>query len=451
MSAAPIIDRFAPGAPLGLHPEGIWSAGAFLAQAQALALRFPGGAGGACGLLLCEDRLAFALGLAASLWQRATVLLPPSHAPATLAELCRLRQPRFALVDRAGTVDGVEEIVVTPAAATADVVARAPDIPFAQVAVVVYTSGTTGEPQAHAKTWGSLVRGAAALRARTRFASGNALVGAVPAQHMWGLEATIVLPLQSGGVIHPGTPLLPLDLAAALHDAPQPRWLVLTPLHARSCVQAGVPLPPLAGVLSATAPLDRALAASFEQLASTTLTEIYGSSETGAIATRMPARETRFVPLDGIALAASDTGIVVSGGHLSHGVALSDHASIGGDGSFVLTGRDADLVKVGGKRGSLTMLNRVLREIPGVEDGEFVVGAQEGATQRLAAVVVAPSIDRGQVVAALRTRIDPVFLPRPLCFVDALPRNALGKLPAAMLHRIVADCAAANGRAGGRR
>jgi acyl-coenzyme A synthetase/AMP-(fatty) acid ligase len=30
---------------------------------------------------------------------------------------------------------------------------------------------------------------------------------------------------------------------------------------------------------------------------------------------------------------------------------------------------------------------------------------------------------------ALRERIDPVFLPRPLLFVDALPRNAAGKLP----------------------
>ena len=30
---------------------------------------------------------------------------------------------------------------------------------------------------------------------------------------------------------------------------------------------------------------------------------------------------------------------------------------------------------------------------------------------------------------ALRQRIDAAFLPRPLCLVDALPRNATGKLP----------------------
>jgi acyl-coenzyme A synthetase/AMP-(fatty) acid ligase len=48
---------------------------------------------------------------------------------------------------------------------------------------------------------------------------------------------------------------------------------------------------------------------------------------------------------------------------------------------------------------------------------------------RLTAFVVAPGLDRTAVLAALRERIDPVFLPRPLHLVDALPRNATGKLP----------------------
>jgi acyl-coenzyme A synthetase/AMP-(fatty) acid ligase len=40
---------------------------------------------------------------------------------------------------------------------------------------------------------------------------------------------------------------------------------------------------------------------------------------------------------------------------------------------------------------------------------------------------------------ALRARIDPVFLPRPLLFVDALPRNASGKLPKQRLQDLLAD------------
>ena len=49
--------------------------------------------------------------------------------------------------------------------------------------------------------------------------------------------------------------------------------------------------------------------------------------------------------------------------------------------------------------------------------------------QRLMAFVVAPGLDGAAILAALRRRIDPAFLPRPMRFVDELPRNATGKLP----------------------
>ncbi len=55
--------------------------------------------------------------------------------------------------------------------------------------------------------------------------------------------------------------------------------------------------------------------------------------------------------------------------------------------------------------------------------------ASEDGIARLAAVVVAPGLSRSALLDALRGRIDAVFLPRPLVFVDALPRAATGKLP----------------------
>ena len=55
---------------------------------------------------------------------------------------------------------------------------------------------------------------------------------------------------------------------------------------------------------------------------------------------------------------------------------------------------------------------------------------------RLTAVVVAPALSRQKLMQELRQRIDPAFLPRPLVFVEALPRNALGKLPRDALLRL---------------
>ena len=55
---------------------------------------------------------------------------------------------------------------------------------------------------------------------------------------------------------------------------------------------------------------------------------------------------------------------------------------------------------------------------------------------RVAALVVAPTLDETQILAALRTSIDPVFLPRPLKRVPALPRSDTGKLPRAELLKL---------------
>ena len=65
-----------------------------------------------------------------------------------------------------------------------------------------------------------------------------------------------------------------------------------------------------------------------------------------------------------------------------------------------------------------------------MRDGAFVVPAEQGdGVTRLTAYVVAPGVTSETLLKALRQRVDAAFLPRPLHFVDALPRNATGKLP----------------------
>ena len=101
-------------------------------------------------------------------------------------------------------------------------------------------------------------------------------------------------------------------------------------------------------------------------------------------------------------------------------------------------GRIADLVNIAGKQHSLASLNHLLTSIPGVVDGSFYMPeeASHDHVTRLAACVVAPGLDAPRLLAALREHIDPVFLPRPLLFVDALPRNRTGKLPHAFLQSL---------------
>ena len=81
--------------------------------------------------------------------------------------------------------------------------------------------------------------------------------------------------------------------------------------------------------------------------------------------------------------------------------------------------------------GSVTLLC-----VPGVQDGVFFQPDEGG---RLTAFVVMEKFDRAALLAALRLRLDPVFLPRPLHRVDKLPRNAVGKLPRSALHALVSQ------------
>lgn len=166
--------------------------------------------------------------------------------------------------------------------------------------------------------------------------------------------------------------------------------------------------------------------------------EIYGSTETGLIATRRPTRSAEWQLLPEIELNIADENAYAKGGHIPAPIVLSDIVELVAKDRFLLHGRVADLVNIAGKRHSLASLNHLLNTIPGVVDGAFYMPDDNDHTRvtRLAACVVAPGMSPAQLLAALREHIDPVFLPRPLLFVDALPRNATGKLPRAALQAL---------------
>ena len=167
--------------------------------------------------------------------------------------------------------------------------------------------------------------------------------------------------------------------------------------------------------------------------------EIYGSTETGLIATRRSTETAEWQLLPGIKLTVKDESVFASGGHVETSTALNDVIEPVAGGTFLLHGRIADLINIAGKRHSLASLNHLLNTIPGVMDGAFYMPDDTGHDRvaRLAACVVAPGMDAPRLLTALREHIDPVFLPRPLLFVDALPRNGTGKLPRAALQALV--------------
>jgi acyl-coenzyme A synthetase/AMP-(fatty) acid ligase len=207
--------------------------------------------------------------------------------------------------------------------------------------------------------------------------------------------------------------------------------------------------------MSATAPLSTALATEAEAGFGAPLLEIYGSTETGQIAIRQSASTPEWQLFPGLSIEQADGLSLVSGGHVDMPTPMSDMIELREGGRFLLHGRMADMVNIAGKRNSLAYLNLQLNAVPGVLDGVFAMPddavPETDGVARLAAFVVAPGLTPAAVMAALRERMDPVFLPRPLVFVDALPRNATGKLPREALERLarLADDSAARIHGGG--
>ncbi|MGO4776131.1 AMP-ligase, partial [Lysobacter sp. 2RAB21] len=168
--------------------------------------------------------------------------------------------------------------------------------------------------------------------------------------------------------------------------------------------------------------------------------EVFGSTETCVFARRRTALEEAWTPLPGVRVCPQPDGTAIHAPHLPEPVVLADLMEVEADGRFVLRGRSADLLEIAGKRASLGDLTRKLLAIDGVRDGVVfqLDAADHFGVRRIAALAVAPGLSEAQILHALRQSIDPVFLPRPLRCVSALPRNETGKLPRhaleAMLH-----------------
>ncbi|WP_407067534.1 AMP-binding protein [Marilutibacter maris] len=390
---------------------------------------------------LCEDRYRFLVAFCAAALRGQTTLLPPSRAPAVIDEVLARHPGSYGLGDTPPA---------SPSPRLRQLPERLPELDGAPLTIaddapvaIGFTSGSSGQPRPNPKRWSafriSTAQNLAALAELIGAPDGptgaTALVATVPPQHMYGMEMSVLLPLLGPLAVHRGRPFFPDDVARSCADAPRPPLLVTTPVHLHALVESGIALPPLAGIVSATAPLQAGLARAAEARFGCEVREVLGSTETCVFARRRTAREHAWTPLPGVRLQPQPDGTAIQAPHLPEPVLLADLTEVGDDGRFVLHGRNGDLLEIAGKRASLGDLTGKLLAVPGVEDGVVVQldEADAAGVRRIAALAVAPGLAPAAILRALRATVDPVFLPRPLRCVPALPRNETGKLPRAAL------------------
>lgn len=384
---------------------------------------------------LCDNRYLFCVAFCAVLLRQQTNLLPPNRTAKTLAALSE-KHHAYYLVDSTPPDDKLpclnfEQLLLPDGNAELEPCSIDAD----HIAAVCYTSGSTGESKPITKSWriffrSTQINSEAYLQHLSPLKPLHQLA-TVPAQHMWGMETSVLMPLQYNVVMSDARPLYPADVVDALQRLPQPRLLVSTPIHLRALLASSIQLPTLQRTLCATAPLSTELATAMEQQSQGDVVEVYGCSELGSMASRLTAHTQDWTLFRDFSLTADDKQHIIGRAqHIPESAQLGDFLQLLDERHFRISGRTQDLINIGGKRGSLSDINSVLLQHQGVEDGVVFEPQPDKEHSRLAALVVLrEGTSREDVLAHFRAHIDSAFVPRPLMSVDRLPRLDNGKLP----------------------
>jgi len=327
-------------------------------------------------------------------------------------------------------------------------------------AVVVFTSGTTGDPKGTRLTLGNLVASATASAFRLGVASGNRWLCCLPVYHMGGLAPVVRCPLY-------GTTLLvqrefDADTTAGALGDREATGVSLVPTQLRRLLDSGWrPPETLETVLLGGAPasrdlIQRALAAGVP------VHPTYGLTETASqVATATPdgvaARpesvgqplvftEVTVVDADGRPVDGDATGeLVVDGptvtpGYLDdeatreafgeHGLHTRDVGYRDADGRLWVLGRADDTILTGGENVHPREVTDVLEGYPGLADAAVVGLDDEEWGQRVGALVVATddSVTAEDVRAFVRERLADYKVPKTVGFASELPRTASGTI-----------------------
>jgi acyl-coenzyme A synthetase/AMP-(fatty) acid ligase len=251
MQTFPLVFHSSPDQTIAWRDGAPVTVREFLADVQALADALPEGGH---VFNVCTDRYRFTVSLCATLVAGKTSLLPSTHTPEMVRALASFAPDAFCLHDNDDCAIDLPRFRYPQAASRVTSEAHVPHIDGARVVAYVFTSGSTGVPVPHRKTWGFLVKNVRAAAARLGLLgeAGATLIGTVPPQHMYGFESTVLLALLGGLAFSNRQPFYPVDIRAELAAVPEPRVLVSSPIHLRALFANEEALPRASLVLSAT-------------------------------------------------------------------------------------------------------------------------------------------------------------------------------------------------------
>ncbi|MBW3619401.1 MAG: AMP-binding protein [Actinobacteria bacterium] len=317
-------------------------------------------------------------------------------------------------------------------------------------AVVVATSGSTGEPKGVVLTRDALAASTSASLRRLGCREGERWLLCLPLSHVAGIQ--VVLRSRALGVAPVVHDRFDVAAVARTVGAGEVAWVSLVPTQLARLLDAGVDLSPLRGVLlGGAAPardlLDRAEAAGVR------VTVSYGMTETGGGCVYDGH------PLDGVEVEVATDGRIrfrgdtLLAGYLGRPDLTAEVMADGwftsedlgrwsDDGRLEVLGRADDVIVTGGENVAAAVVARAVETHPLVR-AAVVVGRPDPAWgERVTAVcecLPGGPPDLEALRSHLRGVLPPAALPRELIVVDVLPRDRMGKTTRAAVAAMLGD------------
>jgi malonyl-CoA/methylmalonyl-CoA synthetase len=437
------------------------------------------------------DRVAFFLGNSAEFVTAylAVIRLGGVMVPLNLAyrrrEIAHIlgdAEPRLFLTDRERlpVLDALEpgerpgEVIL---AEDLDSLQGDPDsLPSGQVdgddlAMILYTSGTTGRSKGAMITHGNVLATVTGLLAAWAWEPADVLLLTLPLFHTHGLVVGLHCALAAGATVLLRRRFEASEATAELLGGEPTLFFGVPTMYVRLVEElrrqgGGEALRRLRLFCSGSAPLAPETFAAFRELTGHEILERYGMTETGmslsnayaglripgTVGTPLPGVSARIVNEDGRDLPAGGEGeLLVSGSHVFPGYwrdpeKTADsfvHDDLGrrwfrtGDlarrdpetGHYTLLGRRHELILRGGFNIYPREVEEVLASYPGVREAA-VVGRPDADLGQVpvAFLVVESPVDESALVAFCREQMAAFKVPREIRTVESLPRNALGKV-----------------------
>jgi fatty acid CoA ligase FadD36 len=388
------------------------------------------------------------------------VPVPPDSGPAERGHLLR-DSGAALLLDTGGAPEA--GIPVVPVDAAARSATSYPEPPDDAMALLLYTSGTTGAPKGAPATRAAIAADLDALADAWAWTPDDVLVHGLPLFHVHGLVLGVLGALRTGCRLRHTGRFRPEAYAAAagtLYFGVPTVWSRMCGDPASARALAGARL-----LVSGSAPLPVPVFHRLSELTGRQPVERYGMTETlitisgradgerlpgyvgmplAGLRTRLVGEDGAAVPHDGESIGelqvrgptvfdgylGVDSAAVFDGGWFRTG----DMATVGPDGWHRIVGRaSTDLIKSGGYRIGAGEVENALLAHPAVREAAVVGTPHADLGQQVTAYVVADGVTHTQLIDFVAAELSAHKRPRAVILLDALPRNAMGKVQKKLL------------------